>query len=377
MVKNTSRNNFYTKKSRNKKAICFVENDKNLKILIIQQKMIGDVLTSSILCERIRQEYPLAEIHYLINSHTKPVLENNPFVDKLVLFTPEIEKSKIEFYRFLKKIQIEKYNIAIDVYGKLSSTLISIFTKAEIKISYFKKHTSPFYTHTFKRIKKPIHQCSLAIENRLKLLELIDIPFQAVMPKIYLKDTEVSSAKNMLESAGIVLKKPLFMVSILGSNPIKTYPPIYLATLLDEILKIIPEAQFLLNYIPKQISEVEKIIKLCKEETQQQIYFKVFGRSLREFLALTHHCNAMIGNEGGANNMAKALEIPTFSIFSPYLNKLNWFGENETKMHVAVHLDDYLKYDKKLAKKNPAIYYQKMKPDLLLSKLKEFLLSLD
>jgi len=376
MENSTSRNNSHKKETGRKNATSFEVADKDFKILIIQQKMIGDVLTSSILCERIKQEYPLAEIHYLVNSHTTPVLENNPFIDKLVLFTPEIEKSKIEFHRFLKKIRKEKYNVVIDVYGKLSSTLISIFTIAKIKITYYKKHTSLFYTHKLKRIKKPIHQCSLAIENRMKLLEFINIPFQEVMPKIYLKKAESSSAKKIIESAGMVLKKPLFMISILGSSHIKTYPAAYLARILDEALKIKPEAQFLLNYIPKQISEVESIIKLCKPETQQQIYSNVFGKSLREFMALTHHCDAMIGNEGGANNMAKALNIPTFSIFSPHLNKRNWFGENETKKHVAVHLEDFLTYDKALAKKKPTVYYKKMTPEILLPELEKFLISL-
>ena len=58
-----------------------------MKVLVIQQKMIGDVLTSSILFEAIKIEHPSAELHYLINSHTVPVVENNPFVDKLVLLS--------------------------------------------------------------------------------------------------------------------------------------------------------------------------------------------------------------------------------------------------------------------------------------------------
>ena len=36
------------------------------KYLIIQQKMIGDVLTSSILCEAIKQKNPSAKVHFLV-----------------------------------------------------------------------------------------------------------------------------------------------------------------------------------------------------------------------------------------------------------------------------------------------------------------------
>ena len=54
---------------------------------------------------------------------------------------------------------------------------------------------------------------------------------------------------------------------------------------------------------------------------QKQIYFDVFGETLRDFLAITYHCDALIGNEGGAINMAKALNVPTFTIFSPWIKK--------------------------------------------------------
>jgi len=38
-----------------------------MKILVIQIKMIGDVLTSSILFEALRKEFPTAELHYMIS----------------------------------------------------------------------------------------------------------------------------------------------------------------------------------------------------------------------------------------------------------------------------------------------------------------------
>ena len=41
-----------------------------MKILVIQQKMIGDVLTTSLLFELLREKNPEAELHYLINSTT-------------------------------------------------------------------------------------------------------------------------------------------------------------------------------------------------------------------------------------------------------------------------------------------------------------------
>jgi heptosyltransferase-2 len=43
-----------------------------MKILIIQQKMIGDVLVSSIICNNLRRAYPDAQIDYLVYESTTP-----------------------------------------------------------------------------------------------------------------------------------------------------------------------------------------------------------------------------------------------------------------------------------------------------------------
>ncbi|WP_028872061.1 glycosyltransferase family 9 protein [Psychroserpens burtonensis] len=347
-----------------------------MKILIIQQKMIGDVLTTSILFEALKAEHPDAELHYVINSHTFPVVENNPFIDKFLFVTPEMEDNKIMFFKFLKSLKKEHYDVVIDVYGKLSSALISLYSKAKIKSAYFKKHTAFIYNHSIKRLKAPEHNASLAIENRMRLLQSLNIPFKLYQPRIYLSSKELELAKSYLESSKIDLSKPLFMISVLGSQEVKTYPAKYMAQLLDNIVETTPYSQMLFNYIPIQKEEAKAIFNLCKKQTQQHIFFNVFGKSLKEFLAITAHCTAVIGNEGGAINMAKSLQIPTFTIFSPYLNKQNWFSEYERKNHVAVHLLETIDYNIEDAKKQPLVYYSKFKPELIFPRLKTFLTTL-
>ena len=342
--------------------------------------MIGDVLTTSALFEVLRKEIPNSELHYLINSNTQPVVENNPHINQLLIFTPKMEKSKAQRYSFLKNVRSEKYDVVIDVYGKLGSNLISKFSGAKKRIGYFKNYTSFLYTHNVQRLAKPLQQASLAIENRMRLLEPLNIEFQNVRPKIYLTEEEILYAKSMLDENKIDSKKPLYMISVLGSKPKKTYPLAYMAELLDIMAMKQPDAQILFNYIPNQLKEAQEIYDACSATTQSRIYFDLFGKSLREFLALTSQCDALIGNEGGAVNMAKALNIPTFMIFSPSMPKSHWFGEVENNQNVAVHLSDYIAYepgDQKNAKRDTAPYYSKFKPGFIEPKLISFLAQLD
>lgn len=351
-----------------------------MKVLIIQQKMIGDVLATSILFEALKQKYPNSELHYVINSHTYAVVENNPFIDKFHFFTKDHEQSKRKLWQFANKLRRENYDIVIDVYSKISSNIITLLSKAKIKISIYKGHNTLIYNHRFKHKQKADTNAGLAIENRLKLLQPLGIDSSKVVkPKIYLTDYEKIRAKQFLQSNNIDLSKPLFMIGVLGSSGNKTYPFEYMAEVLDTIISKEPESQILFNYIPNQEKDAKTILEFCEPITQQHIYFDVFGKSLRDFLAITSHCDALIGNEGGAINMAKALKIPTFTIFSPWIKKEAWNMFDDGDKHVSVHLKDFNKqpyinvsHPKVLESKASELYID-FKPSFFKTDLKAFL----
>ncbi|MGB5821648.1 MAG: glycosyltransferase family 9 protein [Saonia sp.] len=349
-----------------------------MKILIIQQKMIGDVLISSILCENIKKNLPDSEVHYLINNHTEAVVVNNPYIDRIVYFKAEYKKNRLAFYAFLKGIRKEKYQAVIDVYGKLESNLVSLFSKAPIKVSHKKWYTNFVYTHHITKQKKRDMGVGYAIEDRLLFLAPIIPTLEETVkkPVIYLTDQEIAGAKKFLESHSIDFAKPILMLSILGSGKNKTYPLPYMAEVIDHIAEK-TDATLLFNYIPSQYVEAKELYDRCAIGTKKHIKFDAFAKSLRSFLALLHHCDAIIGNEGGAINMAKALDIPTFSIFSPWITKLAWdiFSDQN---NVAVHLNDFMPEkiqgkSKKELKQESLELYPLFTPSLLLDKLEGFL----
>jgi len=271
----------------------------------------------------------------------------------------------------------QQYDAVIDVYSKVGSARISKATKAKKRIGYKKWYTQPIYTDVYSYHYTPYTEAGLAIENRMKLLQAIDQEFPKVLkPKLYVTKTEITVAKKLLDPYRRDSEQKLFMIGILGSALNKTYPLPYLANILDSIVSK-TGAQLLFNYIPKQIDQVEKLFSFCSEKTQKHILKNVYGKSLREFIALTTQCDALIGNEGGAINMAKALDIPTFAIFSPWIRRAAW-ALYENEQNCVVHLQDYksnLYKTKSLKdiKKRQQYYYSLLQPTLFQDKLNLFL----
>ncbi len=352
-----------------------------MKILVIQQKMLGDVLTSTILCENLKRSIPGAEIHYVVYSNSIPITLNNPYIDKIIEFKQEYRADKLKFYRFLKTFKKEPYDAVIDVYGKIESILITLFSRSTIKIGLEKWYTKHVYTHIFKRIQNPELSVGLAIENRLQLLKplLPDKKMEELInkPKVYLSDDEKKEALSFFKANSIDTNKPVFMIGVLGSGTNKTYPFLYMASIIDEIIRIKPEATLIFNYIPSQYEDARKIYDLCSSEAQKQIQLDAFTPSLRKFLAVLNFCDAIIGNEGGSINMAKALQVPTFSIYSPWIKKESW-GFFEDEKNKSVHFKEFKpelfkgKNTKDL-KNSTQKLYQDFKPDYFKDILGHFL----
>jgi heptosyltransferase-2 len=186
----------------------------------------------------------------------------------------------------------------------------------------------------------------------------------------------LEDARAFLSEKGIAPKRHLIMLGALGSSDSKTYPIRYMAKVIDRIAEN-TDALVLLNYMPSQATQVKEIYDQCKEEVRERIPLQAFAPDLRKFLALLALCTCYIGNEGGATNMAKALDLPTFSIFAPWIDKKGWqtyANADNQAVHVADYLEDLLStMSKKEIKKQTKRLYELFEPTLFEGKLLNFL----
>lgn len=349
-----------------------------MKILVIQQKMIGDVLVSSIICNNLRTAYPNAQIDYLVYASTTPVLEGNPSIDNIILFEEKHRKSKSELAKLVFEIRAKKYDLLIDAYSKLESWTISLFSGAKRKISYKKPGRNFLYTDNVPFAPFPKTNLGLAIERRLSLLEPLDLKIEIdPIPKLFVSEKENQEALALLEKHNVRKDRKTIMISLLGSEKLKTYPLEFMSKVVDFVADN-ANVNILFNYFPKQIEEAKTVFNACKPSTQEKIYFDLLGGDLRSFIALMNQCDVIIGNDGGAINMAKALEKPSFIIFSPWIEKKIWATFEDGIHHLSVHLKDYRadlfeQKTEKMLKKEALSLYQEFKPEFFKDKIESFL----
>lgn len=329
-----------------------------MKILLIQKKFMGDALVSSTLLPLLKQKYPQAEISFLLEEKYSQILLGNPYIDHLIFFKESLIKT-------LSEIKRQRFDLVIDLYSKIETGIITLFSGAKTRIGFFKKYTRFFYNFPIVREKKvKSANTTLAIEHRLQMLEPLHISFKETFPKVYLLKEEVENARRILRENHLSEENDLIMISTFGSSEEKTYPIQYMAELLNSIAEYKPNIKILCNYLPSQKELFQKLYNSLSQKTQNSIVETFDTKNLREFAAVTSLCKCLIGNEGGATNVSKALNVPTFTIFSPQIQISHWAWSSNPDLDKFLHVKNFIP---------DSDNYLDFKPSLFENDLKEFL----
>lgn len=351
-----------------------------MRILVIQQKRIGDVLTSTIICNNLKKQYPEYTIDYMCYINSVDVLIGNPNIDSIIPLSHKVRKNYLSLFKFIFEIRSKKYDVVIDVYNKLETNLITMFSGSNTKIAYHKWYTKLFYTHNLKRFdnnQKPKY--GFAIDNRLLLLEPLNLDSSKIdpYPKLFVNSKEREETVLLFEKHKIDSTKKTIMISLLGSEKNKTYPLDYMAKVVEYVADH-KDVTILFNYFENQIEDAKLIYNSCSPDTQRKIHFDLFGKDLRSFVSIMNQCDIIIGNDGGAINMAKALNKPAFTIFSPFVEKNIWATFEDGLKNISVHLKDFKPelftgVSHNEIKKNHTSLYQLLTPELFKDKIDFFI----
>ncbi|MEL6813160.1 MAG: glycosyltransferase family 9 protein, partial [Bacteroidota bacterium] len=166
------------------------------KILVIQNKRIGDVLIASVLANNLKKILPDSQITYFVYDYTAGVLEQNPNIDRVILAQDKELKKFSVLLKTLRDIRKERYDIILDPYAKLQSRLMCLFSKAPVRLGFKranKKLKLPFYTHPVDFLSKASLPCGKALEDRINMLKKgFTLPNPDYHYRIFLNEKERS-----------------------------------------------------------------------------------------------------------------------------------------------------------------------------------------
>ncbi|MHC4144699.1 MAG: glycosyltransferase family 9 protein [Planctomycetota bacterium] len=345
-----------------------------MKILVIQQKRIGDVLVSSTLCNNLRTYLPEAEIHYLIFSFTKEVIIGNPNIDEILLFE-DSDRTLINITKFALRIRRNAYDVVIDPYTKPESRFFTLMSGAKTRISF--RSRAGIYNVTVPYKDYPPDTYGTVLTDRLNLLRPILGGGVYLDPqhRIFLSREEIEHGKRLLEAQGVDTQKPIAVFGIFGSVSDKTYPEDYMLALVEWFQDHF-DAQIMLNYFPEQSADAKRFYQSMKN--QENVFPDLGSHSLRNLAAILSFATLYAGNDSGHVHIAKSMNVPTFTIFAPFITSHPWGILGQLDAHDSAHITDLLPNETKnlnarQIRNDSARLYRMMCPELVVQKMEGWL----
>lgn len=277
------------------------------KILVCQQRQIGDVLLATPALRLLRQAQPQAEIHFLTERKCVPVLENNPDIDTVW----ELDKKRLgtiaKQLAFYRHVASQGFDLVIDFQQLPRLQLVTLFSRAPVRLSYTPPwHRRLLYTHWADM------QPGYAAQTKASILRPLGIEWRGEKPRLHLTADEERWAQGWLREQGLREGEILVTVDPSHRRLTRLWPAERFARLVDLAAERGERLRFLLLFGPGEEPVVRELASRvrCKEAllpTSSML-------SLREMAAVMRLARLHVGNCSAPRHFATAVDTPTLVI---------------------------------------------------------------
>jgi ADP-heptose:LPS heptosyltransferase len=172
-----------------------------MKILLIQTAFLGDLVLTTAIIEKLHTFYPKAELHFLIRKGNESLVENHPYLHKILIWDKQKNKLRNGF-KILKTIRAEKYDKVINSHRFVTSGIFTAFSGAKYTVGYDKNPLSFLFTKKIKHFFGPENAPKHEVTRLLELInDLTDDAF--VMPKLHPSAENIQKVTDLITPIGL------------------------------------------------------------------------------------------------------------------------------------------------------------------------------
>jgi heptosyltransferase I len=290
-------------------------NDKTLKkrlmtcrkILVVKPSSLGDIVHSLPFLNSIKTCFPKAEIHWVIAKGLEGLLECHPMVNRLIIINKDMWKKLSrttatikEVRNLLKDIRNERYDLAVDLQGLLRSGIITMATRAPVRIGFSEaREGSRLFYNVRVKGGRDVH----AVERYMKIAGVLGCDEKNILFPFSLCDCEVSNVE------GLKCELKEYAVIVPGA---RWDTKIWAAENFGRIASLLPVRSIVIG------SKGDTLIAEKVVQSSGGKAVSLAGRtSLKELIELMRHAKFVISNDSGPMHIAAGFQVPVVAIFGP------------------------------------------------------------
>ncbi|MFH0735008.1 MAG: glycosyltransferase family 9 protein [bacterium] len=297
---------------------------KNNNILIIRTDRIGDVVLTLPLAQKIKKFNPKAKLIFMVKEYTKPIVELNPYVDKIITI------DNLSFMDILNIFKKEKFDTVIHVYPKLKFALCSFLAGIENRIGTGYRYYSLLFNKKVFEHRKSGNKHEL--EYNLQLLKEIGIGDNIINDSvdfsIHPDKESIAKINTFLIDREIDNKLPTIIIHP-GSGGSAIDMPI--GKFYELVVLLAQSLQF--NVL---ITGSQNENDICEKLVVSKNVHNFSGKlSLKELIALINISDMLIANSTGPIHLAAALNKNVIGFYPKFneCSELRW-GPYTTKKSI-------------------------------------------
>lgn len=296
---------------RTKKTI---KRDKIRKILAVRTAYVGDIIMTIPVLRPLKEMFPYAKVSFLTGRREAEILKGNPYIDQILIYDAlwfyptDIWKGISDYFKMIRRLRNERFDLAIDFRGDIRDILFILFLSgAYHRISYGVGGGSYLLTHVV-----PFKKINHKISYHLDILRSLGGNINASKPEIYLSSAEEGFRKAVFKANDILDSDLVVGIHPGGRKKLKCWYPGGYAELINRLIRDFA-AKIVITGSPGEIDLVEKIKSQAPEKT-----ISLCGKTtLRELASLIRGFDLFITGDSAPMHIASALGTPLVAIFGP------------------------------------------------------------
>lgn len=285
-----------------------LKKDKIKKILVIKFGGIGDILLATPVLPNLRAYFPNAVINFLSLTHSRDILDENPYISRVLTYDPNEDSS----WCLIKNIRKQKYDLIIDLYGNPRTALITFLSRARYRFGFDfrgRKYAYNIIRHGRGGI---VHN----VQFNLDALDTLGIPVISKDLYIPINAVHRECADEFFRENNLYTK-PAIGITLTGGWEAKKYKQ-------DDYIDLLKmlSSMYDINFILLWGNQKEREEAVYINERLPENTFIIPDSPIRYLAALIEKCSLIIGNDSGPLHLAVAVGTPVLGIYGPTNPKL-------------------------------------------------------
>lgn len=281
-------------------------------ILIVKLSAIGDCLHALPVAHALKTANPDCRITWIVEKAAYGLLENNTYIDEVILFDKKEFKSAAGLLKHLpalsKQLKERHFDLAIDLQGLFKSAAISYISGAKQRLVYCNAREGS------QLIGKRIcgtHFNGHVVERYLDVARYLGCQINTPVFPINFTETEIAKVEAIVKHSGLNMQHS-YVVLAPGANwPNKRWTMQKFSVLADQLYDK--------NLIPVLIGAASD--ETLGEEIVSKVKIppvNLIGRTtLKQLAYVIRSAAAFVGGDTGPMHLAAAVGTPVVALFGP------------------------------------------------------------